>query len=103
MLLAGVCIDVFEVLWDTTLQHHVPRGALARIGSYDAVGSFALGPVCLAVVGPLADTVGARAVLLAGGALSASAGLVALADRSVRRLPPAAVPDRPSGDAPVTA
>jgi MFS family permease len=103
MLLAGVCIDVFEVLWDTTLQHHVPHGALARIGSYDAVGSFALGPVCLAVVGPLADTVGARAVLLAGGALSASAGLVALADRSVRRLPPAAVPDRPSGDAPVTA
>lgn len=100
MLVTGVCIDVFEVLWDTTLQHHVPHGALARIGSYDAVGSFALGPVCLAVVGPLADTVGARTVLLAGGALSAAAGLAALADGAVRRLPPAATHGRASQGAP---
>jgi MFS family permease len=91
MLATGVCVDVFEVLWDTTLQQHVPHTALSRIGAYDAVGSFALGPVCLAVVGPLADSVGTRAVLLAGGAVSAAAGLAALADRTVRRLPPTAV------------
>ena len=87
MLVTGVCVDVFEVLWDTTLQQHVPHAALSRISSYDAVGSFALGPLCLAVVGPLADTVGTRAVLLGGAVLTAGAGLAALADRAVRGLP----------------
>jgi hypothetical protein len=41
----------------------------------------------------LADTVGTRAVLLAGAVLTAGAGLAALADRAVRGLPAgAAVP-----------
>jgi hypothetical protein len=83
----GVCGDVFEVLWDTALQHHVPLDALSRIGSYDAVGSFVLGPACLAAVGPLADATGPTAVLLGAGALSAAVSLLALASRSVRRLP----------------
>jgi MFS family permease len=90
MLANGVCVDIFEVLWDTSLQNHVPHDALSRISSYDAVGSFALGPICLAVAGPLADAVGVTQTLVGAGALATVVSLGTLASRSVRTLPPTA-------------
>ena len=87
MLINGVCVDIFEVLWDTSLQQHVPNAALARISSYDALGSFVLGPWCLVLVGPLSVATGARTTLLGAGALLAVASVIPLTTRTVRSLP----------------
>jgi MFS family permease len=105
MLATGVCVDIFEVLWDTSLQNHVPNEALSRIASYDMLGSFVLGPACLVLVGPLADAIGVRATLLGASVLLTLATVVPLLTRAVRTLPAtrpaaAAVPPTPAVPAP---
>jgi hypothetical protein len=85
-------VDIFEVLWSTSLQNHVPNEALARINSYDMLGSFALGPLGLVVVGPLAAAWGVRPVLIGAGVLLAVASLVPWLTPAVRGLPAAAPP-----------
>jgi MFS family permease len=92
MLVNGVCVDIFEVLWSTALQTHVPGEALARISSYDMLGSFALGPLGLAVAGPLAAVWGVRPTLIGAGALLALASVVPWLTPAVRDLPAAAPP-----------
>ncbi|WP_298805388.1 MFS transporter [uncultured Pseudokineococcus sp.] len=86
MALGGVAVTVFDVLWATALQQHVPGEALSRVSSYDALGSFALAAVGLALVGPVSAVLGTRATLLAGAGLVAAATLAAAAAPGVRRL-----------------
>jgi MFS family permease len=86
MLVNGVCVDIFEVLWDTALQLHIPNEALSRISSYDALGSFVLGPWCLILVGSLSALIGVQQTFLAAGALLTVMNLATLASRSVRHL-----------------
>jgi predicted MFS family arabinose efflux permease len=92
MLVNGVCVDIFEVLWDTALQTHVPNHALARISSYDALGSFVLGPLGLAIAGPVAAAIGVTPTLAGAGALLAVASVMPLLTPAVRRLPAAPAP-----------
>ncbi len=82
----GVSVLVFESLWQTAIQRHVPADRLSRASSYDWFGSLVAYPVGLAVAGPIADAVGAGRTLVAMGILMLllSAGLVSL--RSVRGL-----------------
>jgi MFS family permease len=87
MLLNGVCADVFEVLWMTALQEYIPDDKLARVNSYDALGSFVLGPLGLLTVGPVAAAVGIGTTLAAAGILVTAGNVFALCTRSVRRLP----------------
>ena len=67
--LAGVGIEMFGVLWDTTMQQQIPGEMLSRLYSYDMVGSIALMPIGYAVAGPVGggdrrpdDTLGAAGV-----------------------------------------
>lgn len=41
----GVGIELFAVLWDTTMQQQIPEEKLSRVYSYDMLGSIALVPV----------------------------------------------------------
>ena len=63
---AGLGIETFGVLWDTTMQQEIPQDRLSRVYSYDALGSFALIPLGLALAGPLAEAIGTRATLIGG-------------------------------------
>jgi hypothetical protein len=90
MLVNGAAVDVFEVLWQTALQEYIPGDKLSRVTSYDALGSFVLGPIGLLLVGPVAAAVGIERTLIAAGALVAFGNVAALSARSVRRLPSAA-------------
>lgn len=94
MLVNGACAEVFEVLWMTALQEHVPGDKLSRVTSYDALGSFVLGPLGLLAVGPVAAAAGIGVTLAAAGSLVATGNVLALCTGSVRRLPagPAAEP-----------
>lgn len=86
MFASGVATDVFSVLWATTMQREVPGPVLARVSSYDYLGSLALAPIGIALAGPAALAFGTSAVLLACGALIILATLGALAAPQVRRL-----------------
>lgn len=88
-LLAGIGPMIFNTLWETTLQRHIPEAARSRVSSYDWFGSIALSPVGLALVGPLAAAIGVSAALYLCGALDMAAMAVLLAVRDIRTLPPA--------------
>lgn len=90
----GVSIELFMVMWFTTLQHLVPREALSRVMAYDAMGSLMFGPIGLALAGPLVAAVGLTTGFLIAAAVSLVAILAALLSRSVRELedPQALVP-----------
>jgi MFS family permease len=83
---AGFFVEVFGVLWDTTMQQHVPREILSRVASYDALGSLVLLPVGLAVIGPIAQVVGNRWTLLGSAALVVGPTALALLSRDVRTI-----------------
>jgi hypothetical protein len=85
-VLAGIGTETFGVLWDTTMQQEILQDRLSRVYSYDALGSFALIPLGLAVAGPVAEAVGTRATLFAAGLISLTATLAVLLVRDVREL-----------------
>lgn len=84
--LVGIGIEVFSVNWDLSVQGHVPEELLARVYAWDAVGSICLMPVGLAVVGPIADSVGISATLWGCAALGLAAMGAQLLVRDVRAL-----------------
>jgi MFS family permease len=87
MLALGIAIDIYEVLWMTVLQEHIPSDKLSRVTSWDALGAFALGPAGLVLVGPAAAILGTQQTLICAGTLVAIANIGALLTPSVRRLP----------------
>ncbi|WP_425549234.1 MFS transporter [Allokutzneria multivorans] len=86
MFLVGVVLEQFVVAWDVALQQHVPQDKLARVYSYDALGSFVAIPVGEMAAGPLAEHFGMRATLLGGAALLVLATLAALCSKEIRTL-----------------
>ncbi|MGD8194310.1 MFS transporter [Herbiconiux sp. P18] len=93
--LGGVALEVFAIAWDQSLQTHIPREALARVYSYDMVGSFVAIPLGEVLVGPLAERFGTEATLIGCATLIVVASLAALSVASVRRLttPSTPIPD----------
>ncbi len=82
----GAGLAIFELIWVTSLQELVPMEKLGRVSSVDWVGSLALMPVGLALVGVLTDRVGASWVFMAGGALNLALELIALTVPGIRKL-----------------
>jgi MFS family permease len=83
---AGFGVELFGVYWVTALQQHISAEVLARVSSYDALGSFVLIPVGLTIVGPAADAFGVSTTLWIAAAVSAATALLALGSRDVRTL-----------------
>jgi MFS family permease len=83
---SALAFDQFGVAWDVSLQQNVPADKLARVYSYDMLGSLIAVPVGQVVVAPLAGAFGLHATLLGCAAAIVVATVLALADRSVRTL-----------------
>lgn len=83
---AGVGLSLFGVWWETALAQRVPPGALSRVASYDWMGSFALLPPGLVLIGVLADAFGATTVMAVAGAAASLLVLLALIPRETRTL-----------------
>jgi MFS family permease len=84
--LAGIGNETFGILWETTFQQEIPEEKYSRVSSYDALGSFVLIPVGVAIAGPTADLIGTRATILAAAAISVTATLAVLFVRDVRTI-----------------
>jgi hypothetical protein len=86
----GAAWSFWSVLWQTSVQTHVPPAMLNRITSYEVFGSDGSLPIGQALAGPVAGLVGAETVLGSSVAVSAL-GCVALllipAVRNQRRAP----------------
>jgi MFS family permease len=76
--LAGIGSASFLAIWTTTLQRNVPQELLARVSSYDYLASFAIGPVGLAVAGPIAANVGSSTLLWTGAGWQVVSTIVTL-------------------------
>lgn len=83
---AGVAMEQFGIAWDVSLQENVPTDRLARVYSYDMLGSFIAIPVGQIAVGPIAARYGTEATLAGTAALVLLATAAALCSRSVRTL-----------------
>jgi len=85
-LVAGIGVETFSILWETTFQQEIPEEKLSRIGSYDALGSFALIPVGVAIAGPAAELFGTREWIIAATAINVTATLAVLLVHDVRTI-----------------
>jgi hypothetical protein len=88
---AALTLSLFNALFVTALQQHVPADALSRVTAYDWLASVGISPLGLALVAPLAAAVGqTRVLLLAAGAhLVWAAGVISIPSvRGLRRVEP---------------
>lgn len=100
MFVNGIAIEQFGVAWDLSLQENIPQDRLARVYSYDALGSTLALPVGEMAAGPLAERFGVRATLLCAVALVGTVTVAALCSRQVRGLTTAGGGELPVPGAP---
>jgi MFS family permease len=91
--LHGFGLQVFDVFWDLSIQQNVAPDKLARVYSFDMVGSFVARPLGLALTGPIAVLVGYQEWLLVVGCVMGASSLLALTSSDVRRLVRDPAPD----------
>ena len=82
----GFGLEIFSVNWDLSIQQNVAEDKLARVYSFDLVGSFVARPLGLALTGPVADAVGFGRWLVVVAVVMGGSSLLALLSRDVREL-----------------
>ncbi|MGH3255819.1 MAG: MFS transporter [Streptosporangiaceae bacterium] len=85
-LVTGFGNMLFNTLWETTLQQHVPPASLSRVSAYDWFGSLLCDPLGLALAGVLAAGIGMSRTLWIAAAINVAAVAAMLAAPSVRHL-----------------
>jgi MFS family permease len=63
MVASGSGTSIAGALYSTVEQRTLPADALARVSSYNVLGAFALGPLGLAIAGPVGGAVGYTTLL----------------------------------------
>src|SRR5581483_6879528 len=74
-LVTGFGNMLFNTLWETTLQQHIPPASLSRVSAYDWFGSLLCEPIGLALAGVAAAAIGMSLTLW----IAAAVDLVAVA------------------------
>ena len=77
-------VSLLVVLWFTLLQRLVPNELLGRVSSLDWMITISGLPLSFAIVGPVADRIGADATLIWGGVLGGMVVLLLLLIPGVR-------------------
>jgi len=85
-VLAGFSGEYFMILWTVALTRHIPQDKLARVYSYDALGSLSASPLGDLVAGPAANAFGTKAVQLGAGAVIVGATGLTFMSSQVRHL-----------------
>jgi MFS family permease len=87
-LLAGGGNMIFNSLWETSLQQHIPASALSRVSAYDWFGSLAFQPLGLVLAGPAAAAaaIGISTTLWVATAVTLAMAVLVIATPSVRQL-----------------
>src|ERR1700728_2594681 len=96
-LVTGFGNMLFNTLWETTLQQHIPPASLSRVSAYDWFGSLLGDPIGLALAGVVAAWIGMSRTLWIAAAVVLVAVAAMLAAPSVRRLQRPAEPQLEHG------
>ncbi|HTS95745.1 MAG TPA: MFS transporter [Streptosporangiaceae bacterium] len=90
----GITVEIMMVQWTVGMARNIPPDKLARVSSYDLLGSVMAMPVGALIAGPLAAAVGVSATQYGAAGLILVASALALIPRDVRtrRAGPALAP-----------
>lgn len=100
----GITIEIMMVQWTVALARNIPPAKLARVSSYDALGTVMAMPIGAVLAGPIAGWAGVSVTQYGAAALIAVASLLALIPRDIRRLRAEHLSGAPAGlDQPVMA
>jgi predicted MFS family arabinose efflux permease len=99
----GVFIEMMMVQWTVAMARNIPAGMLARVSSYDVLGTVMAMPLGALIAGPLGSAIGvSRAQYAAAGAIIVASAL-ALIPRDIRTIRNNGVDELPSVAAPLPA
>jgi MFS family permease len=79
----GTLIEVMMVRWTVEMTTRIPSGMLARVSSYDALGSMSAMPLGALLAGPLAVAIGVSATQFAAAAVIVIASALTLLARDI--------------------
>ena len=82
----GITMEIMMVQWTVALARKISPERLARVSSYDALGTVMAMPVGALVAGPLASVIGVSATQYGAAALILVATALALIPRDVRAM-----------------
>jgi len=82
----GVFVEMMMVQWTVTLARNIPPDKLARVSSYDVLGSVMAMPVGALIAGPLGTAIGISAAQYAAAATIIVASALALIPRDIRTM-----------------
>jgi hypothetical protein len=85
-LVTGLGNMLFNTLWETTLQQHIPPASLSRVSAYDWFGSLLCEPIGVALAGVVAAGIGMSRTLWIAAAVDLVAVAAIVAAPSVRHL-----------------
>jgi hypothetical protein len=80
----GVFVEMMMVQWTVTMARNIPPDKLARVSSYDVLGSVMAMPAGALIAGPLGTAIGAARAQYAAAAVIVIASALALIPREVR-------------------
>jgi MFS family permease len=85
-LLAGAGMTIETALWWTAIQDNVQPEAISRVTSYEWAGTLAVMPIGYALVGPLANALGASTAIIACSSGALVVTIMTLMVRDIRTL-----------------
>jgi MFS family permease len=94
-LCLGITMEIMMIQWTVALARNIPPRKLARVSSYDALGSVMAMPLGAVVAGPIAAAAGVSATEYGAAGLILLASLLALIPRDIRRTRSSELPPEP--------
>jgi MFS family permease len=82
----GVFVEMMMVQWTVALARNIPPGKLARVSSYDVLGSVMAMPVGALIAGPLGTAIGISSAQYAAAAAIVVVSALALIPRDIRTM-----------------
>ncbi len=82
----GIAMEIMMIQWTVALARNIPADKLARVSSYDALGSVMAMPVGAVIAGPVAAWAGVSVTQYWAAGLIVLASALALIPRDIRRL-----------------
>src|SRR3984885_921397 len=82
----GVFIEMMMVQWTVALTRNIPPAKLARVSSYDVLGSVMAMPAGALIAGPLGTAIGISSAQYAAAATIVVASALALIPRDIRTM-----------------
>jgi MFS family permease len=96
----GVFVELMMVQWTVAMTRNIPPDKLARVSSYDVLGSVMAMPVGALIAGPLGSAIGTSRAQYGAAALIVIASALALIPREIRTKRNSEAPAPPDPEAP---